>query len=263
MYNGAVFETMDMAHWTETLFVEHPEVFLPDLEERVEQADEQVAAMLSLLDEAYGRSPTSVLDVACGIGRHVIPFAERGLAAHGLDVTTEYIERAAERAADAGVADTTSFYRRDMRELDALSQEYELLVNVYTSFGFFDEATNEALLEAFYNRLDSGGTLLLELANKEGLLAAFDEDGVTTNDERTYVERREYDPATSRIRTALLVIANETYHGQYEFDLRVYAPVELQRLLDGVGFNDVRMYSSFDGEELTRKSKRMVVLGRK
>ena len=44
-----------------------------------------------------------VLDVGCGPGRHVVPFAEAGLSVTGVDVSRRFLDIAAERATAAGV----------------------------------------------------------------------------------------------------------------------------------------------------------------
>lgn len=246
------------------LYEEHPEVFLPKFEQWAAEADEQVAGMLSLVEEAYDYTPTSVLDIGCGTGRHVVFFAERGIEAHGLDISTEYIERAQNRATAADVADATSFYARDMRELDGISQTYDLLTCVYTSFGFFDDETNAALLDAFADRLNPDGVLLLEVPNKEGYLASWSGSDVGRPHEgAVHAEQHEYDPVTSRATATIFAIEDGTYLGKGKFEVRFYAPIELQQLFDRAGFSDIRLFAGFDGEELTRESNRLLIIGRK
>lgn len=245
------------------LYEEHPEVFLPKFEQWEERADDQVDGMLTQLDEAYDFTPASVLDVGCGAGRHVVSFAERGIEAHGLDISPEYIERAEKRATDAGVADVTSFFAADMRELDDLSQTYDLLICVYTAFGFYDEETNAALLETFANRLNPGGVLLIEVPNKEGFLTTWSGGGVSKPHENAvHAEQHEYDPLTSRGTATIFAVEDGTYLGEGVFEVRFYAPIELRQLLDRAGFSDIHLSDGFDGGELTRESPRVLVMGR-
>lgn len=246
------------------LYEEHPEVFFPMFEHWVDRADEQVEGMLTLLNEAYDYAPTSVLDVGCGAGRHVISLANRGIEAHGVDISAEYIERAEDRATTAGVSDATSFFTRDMRDIDALSKTYDLLTCVYTSFGFFDEETNAALLETFADRLDPGGVLLIEVPNKEGYLTAWTGNDVSRpHEDAVHAEQHEYDPSTSRVKVTIVAIEDGTYLGEGAFEMRFYAPIELQQLFERAGFRDIRLFAGFDSEELTRESTRLLVMGRK
>lgn len=176
-----------MPHWTEDVWVEQPELFVGQLESRFDQAPEQVDAVLSLLAAEYDLAPDSVLDVACGIGRHVVAFAREGIEATGVDVSPDYVERARERARAAGVADSTTVVERDMRDLREVSGRYDLVTNLFTSFGFYDDETNQGVLEDAYNRLTDGGAVLIEVANKEGLLSEFDGDELTRDSSRMVV----------------------------------------------------------------------------
>ena len=246
------------------LYEEHPEAFLPILEMWAESADEQVDSMLALLEETYDYSPVSVLDVGCGIGRHVIPFAERGLEAHGLDISPEYVARAEQRASEAGVADETAFFRHDMRDIDELTRDYELLVCVGTSFGYFDEMTNAALLETFHDRLAPGGVLIVEVNNKEGELAGWNDAGLERpGKDALHAVEYDYDPLTSRLHVLNVAIDEETVVGKGEVDVRLYTPIELRQLFETAGFSDVRLAATFDGESLTRESPRLLAMGRR
>lgn len=249
-----------VTHWTEDAFVENADLFALDLAARVEDADGEVADLLGLLAD-HDLEPESVLDVACGIGRHTVELAERGVEATGVDLSPEYVERAGERAAAAGVDDRTTFLAGDVRDLP-VDGEFDLVTNLWTAFGYYDDETNRAVLDGVRDRVAPGGALLVELANKEGVLADFDPDGVAEMDDHRVVETREYDPATSRIRSHRRVYDADTdgFLGEYDVDLRAYAPVELRRHCEQAGFADVSLYGSLDGAELERASRRLVVV---
>lgn len=250
-----------MSHWTEQLFSEHPDLFQPVFEESVDRGDEHVDAILSLLADLYDFRPASVLDVGCGIGRHVTAFADRGIDAHGIDLGADYIEQAEARAEAAGVDENTAFYDLDMRALDDLGGRYDLVMNVY-SFEFFDEKTNQGLLERFRDLLNPEGVLLLKIFNKDGRLIEFTDGAVKSVEGVTYAVSREYDPLTSRRRSEGYVLENGSVVGDYEFDVRLYSPVEMKELLASTGFEDIHLFKTFDREELTRDSEKQVVLGR-
>ena len=85
-------------HWTELLFVERPELFLPFLELAEERAPDETRALAELFGR-FGVPPEGrVLDVACGIGRHAIPMARRGYRVTGIDLSPPYVEMARRRA---------------------------------------------------------------------------------------------------------------------------------------------------------------------
>lgn len=261
----AVLVAPVMVHWTEALFVDQPELFGEFQEHRAEDAPEQVADLLGLLETAFGHEPDRVLDVACGIGRHLLPFAEAGLDAHGVDISPAYLERARERVDEAGVGERVSLTEGDMRDLTDLDGRYDLVTSFWTSVGYFDEAGNRAVFEGMYDRLADGGVAAFDVSNKEGVLSDFADSSVSVDDGRLTGERREYTPETSRMESTLHIVdvEDDEYQGVVSWDVRLYAPVEFRDRLRDAGFDEVRLYGSLSGDELTRDSTRMVVLGRK
>lgn len=74
---------------------------------------------IDFLIEALGLAAgDTVLDVGCGPGRHAIELARRGVSVIGLDISSEFIRVAQERAEAEGVAALTRFLRADAREFD-------------------------------------------------------------------------------------------------------------------------------------------------
>lgn len=72
---------------------------------------------------------------------------------------------------------------------------------MWTSFGYYDEETDRAVLAALRDRVAGDGALVIELANEEGLLSNYDGDAVDRGVERLTLETREYDPERSRMQT--------------------------------------------------------------
>lgn len=250
-----------MAHWTEEAFVENPAVFRPELEGKADDAPREVEDLLALLSAEHDLEPSAVLDVPCGIGRHALPLADRGLAVTGVDIAPTYVGRARERAAAAGV--DASFVVGDMRDLP-VDARFDLVVNLWTSFGYYDAETDRAVLSGLHERVADGGALVLELSNKEGVLTAFDDDGVSRRADHLVVETREYDPGRSRMHTEREVFEVEgdgyDHVGTLSFETRLFAPDTLRRWLLDAGFGEVSVYADLEGSELTRESTRMTVV---
>jgi SAM-dependent methyltransferase len=66
------------------------------------------------------RGVRSVLDVACGTGRHVVEFARWGLDASGCDISAEMIRLAKRNAAGAGVA--ADFFKAGLTDVDSAAR---------------------------------------------------------------------------------------------------------------------------------------------
>lgn len=250
-----------MPHWTESTFVDDPDLFLRDLQSRVDEGRHETQDLLAYLDD-HDIYPDRALDLACGPGVHAIDLAQSGIDIDAIDISDEYIERARQNATEAGVMDRVNFFIHDMCDLDALDQTYELITNRYSSFGYYDDATNEAILAAAYDRLEPGGVLAFELQNREGLLADFEPKTDRVLGDQRHVEVRKYDPETARVRTTHRVFDVETDEqlGEYTTDERVYAPVEIRQILTEIGF-DVDLFGSFDGQPLSYDSEGMIAIG--
>jgi SAM-dependent methyltransferase len=85
-----------------------------------------------LVEQAAGLTPGRAIDVGCGEGADVVWLAQQGWQVTGVDVSQVALDRAAAHAAEAGVAEQTSFARLDVvggdSLLDALPGPADLVV---------------------------------------------------------------------------------------------------------------------------------------
>ncbi len=123
-----------------------------DLEQRSDADAALIARLLAL------REGARVLDVPCGHGRIAGRLADRGYEVVGIDYTEHFLELARERWPKV------RFEHGDMRSLEA-DAEFDAVVNWFTSFGYFDRETNDAVLRSFARALRPDGQLLLECHN--------------------------------------------------------------------------------------------------
>jgi len=92
-----------------------------------------------------------VLDVPCGSGRHKRALEALGYEVVGVD-------------ADPSVSPDVL---ADLRDLDALPGDFDAVVNLWASFGYFGEDENRGVLASLAGRLRPGGRLVLDLYNRE------------------------------------------------------------------------------------------------
>jgi SAM-dependent methyltransferase len=82
-----------------------------------------------LVAEASGLTPGSALDLGCGEGGDVIWLALHGWTVTGADFSASGLARAAEHAAEAGVAERTTWWQTDARTFTAGGQAYDLVTS--------------------------------------------------------------------------------------------------------------------------------------
>jgi len=109
-----------------------------------------------------------LLDLACGSGVHALHFARRGLEVIGLDIAPSLVRYCTEQAA-AEELDNVTFVEGDMRAL-AFREEFDALVVLSTSFGFFDDEDNQRVLDGIAQALRPEGRMLLQLSDPTTLV---------------------------------------------------------------------------------------------
>jgi len=232
-----------MLHWTEGLFKENPQLFLSILSELNPQARTEIRDILSLLD-IQGYKPKRVLDLNCGIGRHSIELGKRGINVLGTDLSPAYIEIAKKRAQKRKVEDKVHFKVVDMRQIQtALSKEkpFDGILCLWTSFGFYDDDTNDDILRQCLKLVKPSGFFALDIVNRDWLLRNFSERSFERIKDRLILYERQFDSQTSRHKdkwTFMRQIDENTFilDSAFQLDLRVWSLHELILLFERTGW---------------------------
>jgi len=125
------------------------------------EPDEEAAVMVRLLGARPGQT---LLDVACGYGRHALILArDHGLQVTGVDVSPALVERARKGAAREGVPVTyVAAHARDI----AWQARFDHAVIAFNSLSVFSPVDVPAILARIRAALNPGGRLFLDLDNK-------------------------------------------------------------------------------------------------
>src|SRR5438552_1884669 len=106
-----------------------------------------------------------VLDVCCGMGRHLLELRRRGYRATGVDRTTAYLAAAHAQAETEGLH--IDLVREDVRELN-FPPVFDSALNMYTSFGYFDDYNDDLRCASNIRKaLRPGRRFLIETEGKE------------------------------------------------------------------------------------------------
>jgi len=241
-----------VTHWTEELFRENPALFYDSFEHRMENTPDEVEALLCHLREC-GFAAGRILDMNCGIGRHSVEIARRGISVIGTDISPRYIGIAGERAREAGVSDNVLFRIADMRAIGAaLAAERPLdgVICLWTSFGFYDDDTNEDILRQCRELVRPGGFFALDIVNRDWLVKNFVQRGFARTANYVILEERMFDAAKSRnhMKWTYLRKAGENafeLERTVDVDHRVWSPHELVGLLEKTGWECEKLFPGF------------------
>ncbi len=121
--------------------------------------------MTNLMQFGNFASNTRILDLACGKGRHSLYLNNLGYHVTGMDLSASSILEASKFQNEK-----LTFIRQDMR--DPLPEnEYDLVLNLFTSFGYFENPDeNLAVLKNIHRALSSKGALVIDFFNADCVL---------------------------------------------------------------------------------------------
>ena len=243
-----------MSEWWHDIFVtgEYREL------ERIppERTGRQVDFVLAALQLGVG---DRLLDVACGIGRHSIPFSASGLRVTGLDYSPAYLAKA-QAAAGAFPA---RFVRGDMRRLPVRSQSQDAATSLFTSFGYFAcPGEDEQTMGEFARVLRPGGRLFLDVGHHDGLIRRFQEHDWMPLADGFLLESRSLDARRGRAETEWTYVRDHEVK-RFPVSIRFYTCPEIERMMDEAGLEMEQVWGDWDGGPLTMESWRLLVVGRK
>ena len=243
--------------WWETYFdahylLEYEPIFTESRDRR------EVARLMELLALPAG---SRILDVPCGQGRHAHPLAEAGFLVEGLDYSRHLIDKARAR----GTGPTLKYTRGDMRQLPARwSGRFDAVLNLFTSFGFFTDAMDDARTIAEFARvLKPGGALVWHGGSRDGVMAKFLSRDWWTSDDGTMIgHERAFDPL-SGILSIETSWEGPSGSGTRSHRIRLYTASRLAELCLDAGLVVEEAYEGFRDRALVRRSAEMLLVARK
>ncbi len=134
----------------------------PYYHELYSDRDENEAADFidKLITFLHPSANATMLDVACGKGRHAIQLASKGFDVTGIDLSEKSI-----KAALTAENDKLHFYRHDMRQPFRINY-FDYAFNFFTSFGYFDSyRENSNAMRTMVQSLKNKGTLIIDYLN--------------------------------------------------------------------------------------------------
>ena len=110
---------------------------------------------------------SSIIDLACGKGRHSYFLHHLGYDVLGVDLSEESIAFAKKEFTNNGLA----FDVHDMRDElypNVVSQKVDAVYNLFTSFGYFDdEQDDRKVFASVHHALNEGGIFVLDFLNEK------------------------------------------------------------------------------------------------
>ena len=218
----------------------------------------QVARLRDLLALPDG---ARVLDCPCGQGRHAHLLAEAGFDVDALDYSEDLLTVARKR----GTGKTLRYTQGDMRKLPGRwTGRFDAVVNLFTSFGFFDDPNDDfRVLSQFARVLKPGGVLIWHGGARDGVMAKFlTRDWWSSADGTMFGQERSFDPLSGFLEITS-TWRGPKGHGERSHRIRLYTASELAMRMRDVGLIVEQAFDSWSPRPLTRKSSEMLLVARK
>jgi len=220
-----------------------------------ERNEIDAAVVRSRLDLQRGER---VLDAPCGHGRITTLLAGAGFDMVGVDVTERFLELA------RGTNPAIDYRHGDIRSLPCEDGEFDAAFSWFTSFGYFDDDSNRAVLREYARVLRPGGRLLIEMLHRDSIIRRYAEPPTAVLVQRgddLMIDQSTFDPMTGRIGTDRITVRNGRVARSHH-SVRLLSVSEWFAWLGEAGFDDVQP-TDHDGQPLTIASNRIVVVATK
>ena len=239
-----------MSEWFESWFGEEYAALYPH------RNDSEAERAVTLIATNLGSRPVKrVLDLACGSGRHARYLGARWWTS-GVDLS-EVMLRMAKRGNVPA-----SLVRADIRQLPYRDSSFDLIVNLFTSFGYFEtDAEHEQVMCDVARLTNPGGTFVLDFFNVAEIkrnLEPYDDD--SSIEGRKVVQRREI---TADGRFVVKHIGIKDEGKEFVERVRLFTRDELVAMLGRAGFTVEAAYGDYGGEPFTDRSPRVILFARR
>ena len=240
--------------WFVDLFDEDYLRTLPCLTPQATQAEAEF--VINTMNLAPG---AQVLDLGCGYGRHAMELAARGFHVVGLDLSTPLLVRGGEEANRRGL--TINFVRGDMRELE-FENQFDATYCLFSTFGYFDDETNKKTLQNVAKALKPGGKVLVEILNRDYVIADLPTRVWWEGDGCVVLEEVELNYFSSRIQVNRSVVFDDGRQLEQEISVRAYSLHEVGKLMHAAGFRVLEVSGGYQtrGRFFGNQSRHIIVL---
>ncbi|HVE70228.1 MAG TPA: class I SAM-dependent methyltransferase [Thermoanaerobaculia bacterium] len=212
------------------------------------EARQQVA----FFREQAGTIHGPVLDLACGMGRHMQELQADGYHAVGCDLSYTLLRTGMREYGAMPVA------RADMRQLPFCDGVFAGLVNFFTSFGYFEsEDENLQVVREMARVLDSGAPFLFDYLNVHRELEKLVQRETLDDTAMGPVQIQRWFDASDRSFNKRIQIGEKRYLER----VRGYDLAEVSAMFSSCQLVIRAAFGDFDGSPYERTSPRLILVG--
>jgi len=202
---------------------------------------------------------TKILDAACGSGRFSNYFAKEGFDVTSFDLSFPLLRIANNSSKEDRL--NVKYFRSDIRHLP-LKGSFDLVLNMFTSFGYFTtDKENFSFIHSANSLLKNDGIFILDYLNKQYVtnnLIPYSQKDIKG---KSIIEERKIDK--NRVEKKITIKSHEI-EKIFNESVLMYSGEEIIKGFNSCGLNEYKVFGDYLGNSFDNvKSSRLVIFFKK
>jgi ubiquinone/menaquinone biosynthesis C-methylase UbiE len=166
--------------WSQILFIEHPQLFLPLIEKENANTEGEVGGLCSIFSRFGIKKGARILDLSCGIGRHALSLAKKGYNVTGYDPSRFFVNIANQRIKEENRRnlDAIRFYEGSPGEASKVllkhnEREFDVIISMWQSFGYKSVQQDKKIFKDLLTIASPNCLLIIDAQNRDWTIRHF------------------------------------------------------------------------------------------
>lgn len=198
----------------------------------------------------------SILDSACGNGRHSESLSQLGYDVIGFDLSKTLLQIAQKNK----IANNSKvkYFCCDIRNIP-LNNSFDVILNLFTSFGYFNsDEENFAIVDFASKSVKNGGYFVFDYLNPKYVERNLIEYSEKIIDTKNIIEERRIQ--NGRVEKEIEIVNDKFKHRYFE-SVQLYSIQELLIMFKDFGFHAIKKYGNYSGDFYDENSsERMIII---
>lgn len=218
--------------------------------------DEARSFIDAIIDFLDINKNATILDLACGKGRHAIYLNNKGFDVVGTDLSQKNIENLKGKEKD-----NLKFFQKDMREL-VQKEHFDLVLNLFTSFGYFDsDEDNQKVIDNISQNLKPGGLAVIDFMNSMDVITDLPVREMKNIDDIEFDIYKYLENGMVKKRITFHDLGNNY---EYEEEVKAYQLSDFKKFIENSELEVIHVFGDYRLQEFTETaSDRLIIVCKK
>jgi len=216
----------------------------------------------SFIDALYQRFKIqpqhTILDLACGKGRHSLYMGQKNNLTTGVDLSPNSISEAKKMASKLNLNDRVKFQVEDMRNFN-LGQHFDFVFNLFTSFGYFEDKTeNLDVISSIARHQNKDDIVLIDYFNSQ-LVRKNGE--IRETKILSGIEFKIHKTLSSEHIMKHIKFVDKGIEYEFQEKVQLFNANEIEMMLMTENYNIIGHFGDYQLGKYTEKSPRNIIVG--